>query len=97
MGISSSLDSVTQHIIKNLGSFSLSIYHPQCQLHPQAGSPVSMRRLSAVGKAIISSRGLLGEEESLAPYDPLKTVRNLFFSEHTLCTLPGMHPGPNTE
>lgn len=69
---------MTQHIIKDLGSFSLSIHHPQCQLHPQAGSPVSMRRLSAAGKAIIASQGLLGEEESLAPYGPLKTVRNLF-------------------
>lgn len=67
MGISSSTDSVTQHIIKDLGSFSLSIHHPQCQLHAQAGSPVSMRRLSVAGKAIIASQGLLERKRAWLP------------------------------
>lgn len=90
---SSSTDPVTQRIIKGLGSFCLSIRG--VNVIPRLVPLVSVRRVSAAAMAVVPSLGLLGKEESLAPCGPLKTVRNLF-PEHTLPTLPGTHPDPNT-
>lgn len=86
---SSSVDPVTQRIVKGLGSFCLSIRG--VNFIPRPVPLVSVRRVSAAAMAVVPSLGLLGEEESLAPCGPLKTVRNLF-PEHTLPTPPGTHP-----
>lgn len=94
--ISSSIGPVAQHVIKDLGSFCLSIHCHRVNFIPRlVPCACEMADSGSPGYCTVTRFAMRGREPG--PCGPLEPVRKFVFPDDTLLTLPGTHPGPGTE